>query len=150
MNTSNKTITLATIGFVLVAVGTFLPWSRIGGRSRSGYDTADTFLSLASGVLPDAIAWVGRWWYVPAFAAVILWALSFLEGKPVTRVCAAVLVALALGMWWLFVWAGNEYGVLNIKFVGPTVSTVGLVVLLAATLRRRSAAFSARPSAASK
>jgi len=52
---------LGTAALVVVAVGTFLPWARIGGRNRNGFSTADTFIRLADGALPDQIAWVGRW-----------------------------------------------------------------------------------------
>lgn len=141
MNSSDKTIALASVGLVATAVGTFLPWSRIGGRDRSGYDTADTFISLASGVLPDALAWVGRWWYVPTFFAVVLWVLAFFDGRRAVRVGAIVLTVLSLTMWWLFVWAGHSYDVLNVKLFGPMVSTVGVGLLLVAALRQRSAAF---------
>lgn len=148
MNRSEKTLAVATVGFAIAAVGTFLPWSRIGGRSRSGYDTADTFISLAAGALPDAVAWIGRWWYAPAFLVVLLWALAFVESRRATRIAAAAMGALALGMWWFFIWVGSYYSVLNVEPLGPMVSTAGVLLLLAAAVPQGTSAFARGSSSA--
>lgn len=141
MNRSEQTIVLAVAGLGVAGVGTFLPWARIGGRNRSGYDTADTFISLAAGVLPDVVAWVGRAWYAPALLTIALFALAFLASSRPRQVVASGLAAVSLTLWWSFVWAGNHYGVLNVKLAGPIVSTVGVLVLLAVILRPHTAVF---------
>lgn len=132
-----RTVATSTIGLAIATIGAFLPWSRIGGRARSGFSTADTFIGLSEGVLPDVIAWVGRWWYVPAFLAVIAWATAFVSGRTVTRVAGILLVVLALAMWWLFVWAGYNWGVLDVRLIGPVVSSAGLAVIAWACGRPR-------------
>jgi hypothetical protein len=71
VNRDERNAIVATIGLAIAALGAFSPWARIGGRNRSGFNTADTFISLADGALPDQVAWVGRWWYLPAFLAFI-------------------------------------------------------------------------------
>ena len=119
----------ATVGLIITAIGALLPWARIGGRNRSGFDTADTFIRLADGALPDAIAWVGRWWYAPAFLAVIAWVSTFGRGRSAVRIAGVVLIVLALVMWWLFIWAGANWNVLNTKLLGPGVATVGLALV---------------------
>lgn len=129
---------MATCGVITAAVGTFLPWARIGGRNRSGYDTADTFISLADGALPDAIAWIGRWWYLPAFLVMLAWATTLARGDVALRIVGAVVVALALLMWWIFVWAGDNYGVLKIRLIGPIVTTLGAVIVGVACASKRS------------
>lgn len=129
---------IATLGLIIAAVGTFLPWARIGGRNRSGYETADTFIGIADGALPDQIAWIGRWWYLPAFCVLVAWGSSFFRGTRPLRLVAVLLTALALTMWWLFTWAGENYNVLDSQLVGPIVTTVGAIVIALACSRRRS------------
>ena len=85
MNRDERNAIVATIGLAIAALGAFSPWARIGGRNRSGFNTADTFISLADGALPDQVAWVGRWWYLPAFRAFIAWATTFAAGHRTVR-----------------------------------------------------------------
>ena len=59
MNRDERNAIVATIGLAIAALGAFSPWARIGGRNRSGFNTADTFISLADGALPDQVAWSG-------------------------------------------------------------------------------------------
>jgi len=132
-----RLVAVATSGLLVTGIGAFLPWARIGGRNRSGFNTADTFLSLAAGVLPDALNWIGRWWYVPAFLAFIAWATTFLRGHVALRVAGVTCVLLAGAMWWLFVWAGHNYNVLKVQLIGPIVATFGLLTLGYACSRRR-------------
>lgn len=120
---------LGTAGLIVVAVGAFLPWARIGGRNRSGFSTADTFIRLADGVLPNQIAWVGRWWYLPAFLIIAAWVTLFFAGRAWLRTLGVILLTISLAMWWLFVWAGRNYQILDSQFVGPVVATVGIVVI---------------------
>ena len=134
---NERNVVLATSGLLIAAVGAFLPWARIGGRSRSGFSTADTFIGLSRGVLPDAIAWVGRWWYLPAFLAVVAWGLTFVAGRLATRIVGVLLIALAIAMWWVFVWAGNHWRVLDVSLVGPVVSSLGLILVAWCTSQRR-------------
>lgn len=129
MNREERTVLIATIGLVLTASGLFLPWARVGGRNRSGLNTADTFINLASGALPDAIAWVGRWWYLPAFLAVIAWATTFARSHWALRTIGVAFALVSAAMWWLFVWAGQRYNVLNVKLLGPIVATLGLAAI---------------------
>lgn len=136
MQANERNVVIATIGLGAIALGAFLPWARIGGRNRSGFNTADTFIGLA-GPLPDAIAWVGRWWYLPALLAVLAWGLTFFSGRLAVRIVGVALVVVALVMWWLFVWAGRHYDVLNTQFTGPIVATAGLLTVGYASTRRR-------------
>lgn len=138
MNHAERNALIATLGLGLAAVGAFLPWARIGGRNRSGFNTADTFISLADGALPDQVAWVGRWWYVPAFLAFAAWATTFAAGHVVLRVAGGLLIAVGLLMWWLFVWAGENYNLLDMQLIGPTIATVGFAIVGYACNRRRS------------
>ena len=137
MNHEERNALIATIGLAIAAFGAFLPWARIGGRNRSGFNTADTFISLSEGALPDQIAWVGRWWYAPAFLAFISWATAFLAGRRATRAAALVFLVVGLIMWWLFVWAGENYNLLDMQLVGPIIATTGFLVLGYACGRRR-------------
>ncbi len=137
MNHEERNALIATAGLALAALGAFLPWARIGGRNRSGFNTADTFISLAQGALPNQVAWVGRWWYMPAFIAVITWASVFVAGHIALRIATTVLIVVGLAMWWLFVWAGERYGVLDVQLGGPIVATIGFVCLAHACRRRR-------------
>lgn len=137
MSADERNVVVATIGLAVAAVGAFLPWARIGGRNRSGFNTADTFISLADGALPDQIAWVGRWWYAPAFLCLLAWASVFLAGSLAVRIGGVVLLLVGLTMWWLFVWAGEHYGLLDMQLLGPIVATLGLVIVGAACATRR-------------
>jgi hypothetical protein len=134
-----KTLAIATAGLVLAALGAFLPWARIGGRNRSGFATADTFISLSDGALPDVIAWVGRWWYLPAFLAILAWLTVLAHGHVSVRAIGVASIAIAVAMWWLFVWGGSHWGVVNIELTGPIVATTGMLIVgLACGRRRRS------------
>ena len=137
MNHEERNTLIATAGLALAAFGAFLPWARIGGRNRSGFNTADTFISLADGVLPDQVAWVGRWWYVPALLAFVAWATAFAAGHLAMRIGSMVLIVIGLIMWWLFVWAGEHYNLIDMQLVGPIVATIGFVVVGYACSRRR-------------
>lgn len=141
MQENERNVVIATAGLAVTAVGAFLPWARIGGRNRSGFNTADTFIGLAK-PLPDVIAWVGRWWYLPALLALLTWGSTFFKGRASLRVLGVVFVVIALAMWWLFVWAGRHYGVLNTKLSGPIVATFGLLTLAYAGSRRRASLLS--------
>lgn len=141
MHANERNVVIATAGLAVTALGAFLPWARIGGRNRSGFNTADTFIALAR-PLPDVIAWVGRWWYLPALFAVLCWGSTFFKGRMTLRILGVTLVVIALAMWWLFVWAGRHYGVLNTKLSGPIVATLGLVTLGYACSRRRTSLLS--------
>lgn len=145
MSRDEKTAAIATLGLVIAGVGTFLPWARIGGRNRSGFATADTFIALADGVLPDAIAWVGRWWYLPAFLGVIAWATVLAHGHGAVRALGVICIAIGLAMWWLFVWGGNHWDVLNIKIRGPLVATGGMLLVGYACSRSRGSVLSPAP-----
>lgn len=137
MNADEKNVLIATAGMVITAIGAFLPWARIGGRNRSGLNTADTFIGLANGVLPDAIAWVGRWWYLPAGLAFIAWGSTFVRGHWATRSAGVAVVLIGLVMWWVFVWAGTNYNVFTVKPIGPIVCTIGMLILAFACSQRR-------------
>lgn len=136
MKPNEGNVAIATLGLAVTALGAFLPWARIGGRNRSGFNTADTFIGLAK-PLPDAVAWVGRWWYLPALLAVLAWGFTFFTGRVALRIVGVALVIIALAMWWLFVWAGRNYGVLNTQLSGPIVATIGLLIIGYATSHRR-------------
>lgn len=127
----------ATGGLVIVAVGTFLPWARIGGRNRSGFETADVFIGLGSSSLPDALSWVGRWWYLPAILTLAVWLSVLFRGSQGLRVGSAILVLISLSMWWLFVWAGWNWSVIDVAWTGPIVTTVGILVLARSAISRR-------------
>lgn len=137
MTSDERNAVVATVGLAIAALGAFLPWARIGGRNRSGFNTADTFISLADGALPDQIAWVGRWWYLPAFLAFIAWATVFVAGRTALRVAGISALVVGLIMWWLFFWAGERYNLLDMQLVGPSIATVGFVVIAASCARRR-------------
>ncbi len=136
MNHDERNALIATIGLAVAAFGAFLPWARIGGRNRSGFNTADTFISLAAGALPDQVAWVGRWWYLPAFLALLAWSTTFVSGRAFVRIAAMLLLTIGLVMWWLFVWAGEHYNLLDMQLVGPGVASLGFAVLGYACVRR--------------
>lgn len=139
MSVDERNVVVATIGLAVAAVGAFLPWARIGGRNRSGFNTADTFISLADGALPDQIAWVGRWWYAPALLCLLAWASVFLAGSLAVRIGGVALLLVGLTMWWLFVWAGEHYGLLDMQLAGPIVATLGfLTISIPCATRRRS------------
>lgn len=129
MNHTERNALVATLGLLTVGLGAFLPWARIGGRNRSGFNTADTFIGLADGALPDIIAWVGRWWYLPAFLLLICWGSTFFGGATPLRIVGPLLTMIALVMWWLFIWAGRHYGVLDTRLLGPGVATVGAAII---------------------
>lgn len=131
-----RSILIASLGLALTIAGAFLPWATIGGRSRSGFSTADTFIALAR-PLPDAIAWIGRWWYLPAVLAVIAWATTFARGTRLVRAAGVLALVLGAGMWWLFVWAGGHYNVLDTRWTGPAVATSGIAVIGFACLQPR-------------
>lgn len=137
MRPNERNALVATVGLAIAAVGAFLPWARIGGRNRSGFSTADTFIGLSQGLLPDAIAWVGRWWYLPAFLTVVAWCLTFVAGRGAIRIIGVALIIIALAMWWIFVWAGNHWNVLNVSLTGPVVSSLGLLVVAWCVGQRR-------------
>ena len=132
-----RLVAFATLGLIIAAVGAFLPWARVGGRSRSGFSTADTFIRLSNGALPDQLAWVGQWWYVPAVLAVGAWASVVLRGSIAVRVAGVVASAAGLAMWWLFVWAGDNYNVVDVRLTGPVIASVGIVVIGACCSQKR-------------
>jgi len=136
MRANERNVAIATVGLVVTAIGTFLPWARIGGRNRSGFDTADTFIGLAK-PLPDAVAWIGRWWYLPVLLAIVIWASTFVKGTRPLRVLAVLLAIIAVVMWWMFIWAGRHYDVLDTRVVGPIVSTLGITVIAVSAAQQR-------------
>lgn len=145
MTSDERVVATASLGLVITAVGAFLPWARIGGRNRSGFNTADTFIGLADGVLPDVIAWVGRWWYAPAFLVVVAWATTFVRGRRAVRIAGTASTALALAMWWLFIWAGANWNVLNVELLGPIVATAGGIAVGWACSRPRGGLLGTQP-----
>lgn len=146
VTSDERLVATATLGLIVAACGTLLPWARIGGRNRSGFSTADTFIGLADGILPDAIAWVGRWWYAPAFLVVLAWATVFGRGRPSVRIVGVACIALALMMWWLFIWAGANWNVLQTRLLGPIVATAGLTIVGWACWRPRSGLLERHPT----
>lgn len=128
MRFEERNAALATAGLGITLAGALLPWARIGGRRRSGFNTADTFISLAEGALPSQLAWVGRWWYLPPLLALLAWATTFVAAGRLLRYAAVAVLVLGLAMWWLFVWAGANYGVLDTELIGPIVASVGMVI----------------------
>lgn len=145
MQHEERLVAFATVGLIIAAVGAFLPWARVGGRSRSGFSTADTFIRLSNGALPDQLAWVGQWWYVPAVLAVAAWASVVLRGSALTRVAGVVASVAGLAMWWLFVWAANNYNVLDVRLTGPIIASIGIVAIGACCSQKRLSLL--RPSA---
>ena len=137
MTRDERNAITATVGLAIAALGAFLPWARIGGRNRSGFNTADTFISLADGALPDQVAWVGRWWYLPAFLAFVAWSTVFVSGRTMLRASSSALLGIGLIMWWLFFWAAEHYNLLDMQLVGPVVATLGFVIIAVACARRR-------------
>ena len=137
MTRDERNAVVATVGLAVAALGAFLPWARIGGRNRSGFNTADTFIALADGALPDQVAWIGRWWYLPAFLAVLAWATTFAAGHVVLRTIGVGLIVIGLAMWWVFVWAGENYNLLDMQLVGPLIATAGFGVIAGSCIRRR-------------
>jgi apolipoprotein N-acyltransferase len=137
VNRDERNAIVATIGLAIAALGAFSPWARIGGRNRSGFNTADTFISLADGALPDQVAWVGRWWYLPAFLAFIAWATTFTAGHRTVRAIGIGVISIGLAMWWLFYWAGENYDLLDMKLPGPIIATVGFTTIGYCCSRRR-------------
>jgi len=136
MRANERNVAIATVGLVVTAIGTFLPWARIGGRNPSGFDTADTFIGLAK-PLPDVVAWIGRWWYLPVLLAIVIWASTFVKGTRPLRVLAVLLAIIAVVMWWMFIWAGRHYDVLDTRVVGPIVSTLGITVIAVSAAQQR-------------
>jgi len=124
-----RLVAFATIGLIVAAVGAFLPWARFGGRPRSGFATADTFIRLSNGALPDQLAWVGQWWYLPAVLSFGAWASVVVRGSATARVAGVVATVASLIMWWLFVWAGANYNVLDVRLIGPLVASLGVIVI---------------------
>ncbi len=119
----------ATGGLVLTVIGMLLPWSRIGGRNRSGFETADVAFALADGGLPDLVEWIGRFWYGPAALLLVVWALVFLAGTGLVRTVGVVLTLLAIVMWGVFAWAGGHYGIFTTRWLGPMVSVAGACII---------------------
>lgn len=119
----------ATGGLVLTVVGMFLSWSRIGGRSRSGFETADVAFALSDGGVPDIVEWVGRWWYAPPALLLVAWALTFAAGNLPVRALGAILSIVAIVLWSAFLWAGGNYGLFTIRWLGPIVSLCGALVI---------------------
>lgn len=132
----------ASGGLALTVVGMFLSWSRIGGRNRSGFETADVAFALSDGGVPDIVEWVGRWWYAPPAMLLVAWALTFAASNLPVRALGVVLSLLAVVLWVAFVWAGDNYGLFTIQWFGPIVSLCGALMIAGfGTLPRRSVLF---------
>ena len=129
----------ASGGLALTVFGMFLSWSRIGGRNRSGFETADVAFALSDGGLPDIVEWIGRWWYAPPALLLVAWALTFASGNVMVRILGAFLSLVAVVLWAAFVWAGGNYGLFTIRWFGPIISLCGAFLIGGfGTLPRRS------------
>ena len=125
-------VTVMAVGAALAIIGALLPWLRTGGRSRNSFDLFRIVRDL--GFAPDGAA-----------AAVI-------RGWPVVPLLAVVGVVAA---WWGWARAGGVIGVVAALYagtvsaailtaptrgrvlaraIGPTVATIGGVVLLAGSI----------------
>lgn len=119
----------ASGGLALTVIGMFLSWSRIGGRIRSGFETADVAFALSDGGVPDIVEWIGRWWYAPPALLLVAWALTFAAGNVVVRILGVILSGVAIVLWVAFVWAGNNYGLFTVQWLGPIVSLCGALII---------------------
>jgi hypothetical protein len=124
-------------GFAIAAVGLFLPWSRIGGETRSGFETANVLLSLAANGLPEGAAWVARCWYLGVVGGLAMWAIAALATQPWMRHMARAIGGTGLAAIAVAVMITDQLAGVATRWWGPVSVGLGVGVMLAAVGRQR-------------
>lgn len=136
-----RSVTLRSVtlhaGMAVATVGLFLPWSRIGGRTRSGFETANVLLSLAANGLPGGAAWVARAWYVGAAAGLAAWGAATLAESSRVRHMALLLGGTAVAAMAVAVVSAHRLAGVGTRWTGPTAALVGLGSIVLATAQGR-------------
>ena len=119
-------------GAALAIVGALLPWIRTGGRSRNSFDLFRIVRDL--GFAPDgaAAALIRSWPVVPLIAVVAVVAAwwGWTRAGGVIGVVAAVYA----GSVSVAILTAPTRGRVLARAIGPTVTTIGAVVLLAGSI----------------
>jgi hypothetical protein len=120
------------VGAALAIVGALLPWIRTGGRSRNSFDLFRIVHDL--GFAPDgaAAALIRGWPVVPLIAVVGVVAAWW--GWTRTGGVIGVVAALYAGTVGVAILTAPTRGRVLARAIGPTVTTVGGVVLLAGSI----------------
>jgi hypothetical protein len=125
-------VVVMAVGAALAIVGALLPWIRTGGRSRNSFDLFRIVRDL--GFAPDGVAAavIRGWPVVPLLAVVGVVAAWWGWARPggVIGIVAAVYAG-AVGV---AILAAPTRGRVLARAIGPTVTTVGGVALLAGSI----------------
>jgi hypothetical protein len=125
-------VAVMAFGATLAIVGALLPWIRTGGRSRNSFDLFRTVHDL--GFAPDgaAAALIRGWPVVPLLAVVGVvaawWGWSRAGGV------IGVVAALYAGIVGVAILSAPTRGRVLARGLGPTVTTIGGVVLLGGSI----------------
>jgi hypothetical protein len=125
---------IATIGAVVAAVGTFLPWLRSGTRRRNSYEIFSLVDRL--GFSPSSlVGWGLRLWPVVPFLLVLTITLQWFPRKWVGG-SAAILAVVYTGGVAAAVQLAPSTSLIAVEY-GPLVTLLGALVLAAGTLLAR-------------
>ena len=120
------------LGLALVALGCFIPWVTIAGRTRSGPALANLSLSLADLGFETPLSVFGYGWYIIPIAALALWVSLWRNYPPnpdrITIGFAAILLVVAV-LFTVLVVRGPFLG----SHPGPFVVVAGSLVTMIGT-----------------
>lgn len=137
---SNTAALTGIAGALIIAISMVCPWSTIGGVTRDGLDTANVLRALQAS-LPIPIGVVGVSWYMSGLTLIFIGFSSLTGSSRFRSVIAFCLYLMAALNWVTFVGVCRVTGVLKITWFGPTVASVGLVVLFVALIQKRQGLF---------
>jgi hypothetical protein len=125
---------VATVGAVVAAVGTFLPWLRSGTRRRNSYEIFSLVDRLGFS-RSSAVGWGLRLWPIVPLVLVLAVTLQWFPRKWVSGGSAMVAVVYAGGVA-AAVESAPATSLIAVEY-GPWVTLTGLVVLTAGALVNR-------------
>lgn len=125
---------VATVGAVVAAVGTFLPWLRSGTRRRNSYEIFSLVDRLGFS-RSSAVGWGLRLWPIVPLVLVLAVTLQWFPRKWVSGGSAMVAVVYAGGVA-AAVESAPATSLIAVEY-GPWVTLAGLVVLTAGALVNR-------------
>jgi hypothetical protein len=125
-------VAVMAAGAALAIVGALLPWIRTGGRSRNSFDLFRIVRDL--GFAPDGAAElvIRAWPVVPLLAVVAVVAAWWGWARPGGAI--GVVAALYAGTTSVAIMTAPTRGRVLARAIGPTVTTIGAVALLAGSI----------------
>ena len=118
------------LALAICCIGFVVPWTTVGGRTRTGPGLANLSLSLTELGFETPLRIVGFGWYALPFGALVAWMSLFRHHPPrpgaFTVVVSALMVLISAAFWYLL-----RRGPLLGPHTGATVTTLGAALMVA-------------------